>query len=114
MFVFVAEGILIVIIVDNITPTKWKDTDKEAANKKYSEINRAYEVLSNAEMKGEYDNGHDPLNPDQGPPMHHQHPFGGGGQQFMFQQRSGGGPQFVFNQPPGGGGNQQFKWSFSF
>ena len=95
-------------------PDKVKNTDKEAANKKYSEINRAYEVLSNAEMKAQYDNGNDPLDPGQGQPAHHQNPFGGGGQQFMFQQRSGGGPQFVFNQPPGGGGGQQFKWSFSF
>ncbi|KIH89118.1 and tpr domain containing protein [Sporothrix brasiliensis 5110] len=72
---------------------------KEAAEKKMAEINEAYEVLSDPELRARFDRGDDPNSKGQ------QNPFQGspfGGQQFMFQQ--GGGQQFKFQFGPGGGG----------
>ncbi|OJJ00991.1 hypothetical protein ASPVEDRAFT_40513 [Aspergillus versicolor CBS 583.65] len=72
---------------------------KEAAEKKMAGINEAYEVLSDAETRAQYDNGVDPNDPE----SPRQHPFQGnpfgGGQQFFFQQ--GGGPQFKFSSGQG-------------
>jgi len=71
----------------------------EEAQKKMSQINEAYEVLSDPELKARFDRGDDPNdtsqqqgNPFQGSPFG----FGGGGQPIFFQQRSGGGQQFQF------------------
>lgn len=72
---------------------------KEAAEKKMAEINEAYEVLSDPELRARFDRGDDPNSKGQ------QNPFQGspfGGQQFMFQQ--GGGQQFKFQFGSGGGG----------
>ncbi|EHL02483.1 putative DnaJ like protein subfamily C member 3 [Glarea lozoyensis 74030] len=74
---------------------------KEDAEKKMSQVNEAYEVLSNPELKARFDQGDDPndheqqrQNPFQGSPFG-GHPFAGhsqgGGQQFKFQFGGGGG-----------------------
>jgi DnaJ homolog subfamily C member 3 len=82
---------------------------KEQAEKKMAQINEAYEVLSDSELKAKFDRGEDPNDPmaQQGGHPFQGSPFGGGGQQFFFQQSgfSGGGQrQFKFQQGPGGGG----------
>lgn len=75
---------------------------KDEAEKKMREINEAYEVLSDQELRARFDNGDDPNDPEsqRGNPFQ-GNPFGqGGGQQFFFQQ---GGPQFKFSGGfPGG------------
>jgi DnaJ family protein C protein 3 len=75
---------------------------KEDAEKKMSQVNEAYEVLSDPELKARFDQGDDPndheqqrQNPFQGSP------FGGGGNPF--------GQHFGHSQ---GGGGQQFKFQF--
>jgi DnaJ homolog subfamily C member 3 len=82
---------------------------KEQAEKKMAQINEAYEVLNDPELKAKFDRGEDPNDP-----MAQQggHPFQGspfsGGQQFFFQQQgggfTGGQRQYKFQQGPGGGG----------
>jgi len=75
-----------------------------------AEINEAYEVLSDPELKARFDRGDDPNDQSQqGSPFQGQ-PFGfpGGGQQQFFHQRPGGGQGFKFQhqggfQFPGGG-----------
>lgn len=82
---------------------------REQAQKKMADINEAYEVLSDPELRARFDRGDDPNNPEhqQSGPFHGS-PFGqgGGGEQFFFQQGggrgSGGGAQFKFQ---GGGFN---------
>jgi DnaJ family protein C protein 3 len=75
---------------------------KEDAEKKMAQINEAYEVLSDPELKERFDRGDDPndheqqrQHPFQGSPFQ-GHPFGGhsGGQQFNFKfgQQGGGFP----------------------
>lgn len=72
--------------------------DRVTAEKKMAQINEAYEVLSNPELKERFDRGDDPNSQEQ----QQQHPFhgspfsqGAGGQQFFFKQ-GGGGPSFQF------------------
>ncbi|CAK7207742.1 hypothetical protein SEUCBS139899_010555 [Sporothrix eucalyptigena] len=78
---------------------------KEAAEKKMAEINEAYEVLSDPELRARFNRGDDPNS--QGQPNPFQgNPFGG--QQFMFQQ--GGGQQFKFQFGSGGGGGGGFPF----
>ena len=85
--------------------------NKEQAEKKMAEINEAYEILSDPELRARFDRGDDPNNPEQqqGGPFHGS-PFGqgGGGQQFVFRQGGGfpGGGGFKFQAGggfPGGG-----------
>lgn len=89
----------------------------EQAQKKMAEINEAYEVLSDPELRARFDRGDDPNNPEQqqGGPFHGS-PFGqgAGGQQFFFRQGGGGGggQQFKFQQ--GGGGGFNFPGGFGF
>ncbi|KAL9547456.1 hypothetical protein MBANPS3_006158 [Mucor bainieri] len=94
-------------------PDKYSgDLEKEEVERKMAEINQAYEVLSDADMRQQYDNGFDPYDPEQGnggggPPPGH------GG--FPFQQRQGG---FSFQNgfPFGGGGfpgGGEFKMHFN-
>lgn len=65
-------------------PDKYSgEMSAEQVDKKMSEINEAYEVLSNPDLKAAYDRGDDPSNPNQFP--------GGGG--FNNQHR-GGSPYF--------------------
>ncbi|KAF3763740.1 DnaJ-domain-containing protein [Cryphonectria parasitica EP155] len=73
---------------------------KEEAEKKMAQINEAYEVLSDPELRARFDRGDDPNSQER------QHPYAqggnpfGGGMPFMFQQ---GGQQFQFKF--GGGGS---------
>ncbi|KAJ5885318.1 hypothetical protein N7495_009828 [Penicillium taxi] len=69
---------------------------KEDAERKMASINEAYEVLSDSELRSQYDNGHDPNDPEAQRGNPHQGGFnhGQGGHQFFFQQ---GGPQFKFS-----------------
>lgn len=76
---------------------------KEQAEKKMADVNEAYEILSDPELRARFDRGDDPNNPDhQGQPFQGS-PFGQGpgGQQFFFRQGGGGGGGFKFQ---GGGG----------
>ncbi|KAK3322090.1 hypothetical protein B0H66DRAFT_553328 [Apodospora peruviana] len=73
---------------------------KEAAEKKMSSINEAYEVLSDPELRARFDRGDDP-NSHEG--QQQGGPFGGGGgHPFMFQQGGPGGGQFQFKFGSGG------------
>ena len=98
--------------------------EREEAQKKMAEINEAYEVLSDPELRARFDRGDDPNNPEhqQGGPFHGS-PFGQGpgGQQFFFRQSGGGGggQQFKFQQQGGGfhfpgGGGFNFPGGFGF
>jgi DnaJ homolog subfamily C member 3 len=82
---------------------------KEQAEKKMAQINEAYEVLNDPELKARFDRGEDPNDPmaQQGGQPFQGSPFGGG-QQFFFQQGGfpgGGQRHFKFQQAPGGGGS---------
>ncbi|KAL1918823.1 uncharacterized protein VTP21DRAFT_2845 [Calcarisporiella thermophila] len=92
-------------------PDKYRgDLPKEEVAKKMSEINEAYEVLSNEELKARYDSGDDPNDPEGQHGFHYQHggnPFGPfGGEGFPFFQAGG----FPFQQ--GGDGQWTFKMHF--
>ncbi|KAL9100012.1 MAG: hypothetical protein Q9163_004565 [Psora crenata] len=97
--------------------------EREKAQKKMAEINEAYEVLGDPELRARFDRGDDPNNPEQqqGGPFHGS-PFaqGPGGQQFFFRQSGGGGgQQFMFQQQGGGfqfpgGGGFNFPGGFGF
>lgn len=78
---------------------------KEDAEKKMAQINEAYEVLSDPELRARFDRGDDPNSqegqrgsPFQGSPFGH-------GQPMFFQQ---GGQQFQFKFGGGGGGGSPF------
>ena len=79
---------------------------KEQGEKKMAEINEAYEVLSDPELRARFDRGDDPNSQEQQGQPFHGSPFGQGpdGQQFFFRQQGGGGGGGGF---PGGG----FKFS---
>ncbi|GAA5874872.1 hypothetical protein JCM3774_006551 [Rhodotorula dairenensis] len=103
--------------------------DKEGGSEdKMAQLNEAYEVLSNPELRARFDAGDDPNDPHAGQqgggspfgaggqPIFFQQggSFGGGGggggfQQF-FQQQAGGGGQQFFQQFGGNGGGAQFRW----
>lgn len=94
--------------------------DIGGSEEKMAQLNEAYEVLSNPELKARFDAGDDPNEPagqGGGNPFHHfggGHPFGQffqqgqGFQQFMFQQ--GGGRQA--GGGGGGGGGQKMFFQF--
>ncbi|POY74059.1 hypothetical protein BMF94_2871 [Rhodotorula taiwanensis] len=99
--------------------------DKEGGSEeKMAQLNEAYEVLSNPELRARFDAGDDPNDPTsgQGSPFGHGggSPFGAGGQPVFFQSGGspfggGGGFQQFFQQQGGGGqqffgGQQQFRW----
>lgn len=73
---------------------------KEAAEKKMSQVNEAYEVLSNPELKQRFDQGDDPNDHEQ----QRQHPFQQGGFQGHPFGGQSGGQQFNFKFGGGGGG----------
>ncbi|GAB5587712.1 hypothetical protein Unana1_02612 [Umbelopsis nana] len=83
-------------------PDKYSgDLDSEAVEAKMAEINQAYEVLYDDDLRQKYDNGQDPYDPTgghEGGPFHHGgNPFGGfPGGGFPFGDFSGGGQQFHF------------------
>lgn len=88
---------------------------KEQAERKMADINEAYEILKDPELRARFDRGDDPNNPEhQGQPFQGS-PFGQGpgGQQFFFRQGGGGGGGFKF-QAGGGGGGFQFPGGFGF
>jgi DnaJ family protein C protein 3 len=74
---------------------------QEEAQKKMSEINEAYEVLSDPELKARFDRGDDPNDQQGGNPFHGS-PFGGGQQQFVFRQGGFPGGSFQFQGGFGG------------
>lgn len=73
---------------------------RPAAEKKMAAINEAYEVLSDTELKRQYDSGVDPNDPMAG---RGEHPFGPGGHPFG-GAGGGGQRQYVFQNGPGQGG----------
>ncbi|KAI4258652.1 MAG: hypothetical protein L6R42_004974 [Xanthoria sp. 1 TBL-2021] len=92
---------------------------KEEAEKKMANINEAYEVLSDPELRARFDRGDDPNSSEQQGQPFHGSPFGQGpgGQQFFFRQGGGGGAGgfpgggFKFQQE---GGGFQFPGGFGF
>ncbi|KAI9470010.1 MAG: hypothetical protein EXX96DRAFT_388443 [Benjaminiella poitrasii] len=96
-------------------PDKYSgDLDKEEVERKMAEINQAYEVLSDADMRQQYDNGFDPYDPEQGNGGGHgdNGPMNG----FPFQFTQGGfGFQNGFPFGSGGGfpGGAEFKMHFN-
>merc|ERR1711953_1072876 len=82
-------------------PDKFQDEeDKKKAEKKFMDIAAAKEVLTDEEMRQKYDQGEDPLDPENGQGGGGGHPFRQGGHTFHFP---GG-------HPFGGG---QFKFHFN-
>ncbi|KAI9247441.1 hypothetical protein BDA99DRAFT_525928 [Phascolomyces articulosus] len=80
-------------------PDKYSgDLSRDEVEKKMADINQAYEVLSDDEMRQQYDNGYDPYDPENGQ--------GGGGGGHPFHQQRGGNPfaHFQGGFPFGGGG----------
>jgi DnaJ-class molecular chaperone len=80
-------------------PDRHQGTDKEEAEKKFKEINEAYQVLSDTNKKAAYDNyGHDAFAPGGG--ARGGNPFAGGGfgqgSPFTYTWSSGGGQQNPF------------------
>lgn len=76
---------------------------KEDAERKMSQVNEAYEVLSDPELKARFDQGDDPNDHEQqrhNPFQQGGHPFGGGN---PFGHQSGG-QQFNFKFGGGQGG----------
>ncbi len=99
-------------------PDRHQGGDKEEAEKKFKEINEAYQVLSDSNKKSAYDNyGHDAFAPGGG--ARGGNPFAGGGQgspfTYTWTQNGGGGNPFgnadfgdpfdIFESFFGGGGN---------
>lgn len=76
----------------------------EQAEKKMAEINEAYEVLLDPELRARFDRGDDPNTQEQQGQPFHGSPFGQGP----------GGQQFFFKQGGSGGGGQNFKGGFQF
>lgn len=73
-------------------PDRHKD-DKEAAEKRFKEINEAYQVLSDPQKKSAYDQyGHDAFTPGGANPF--AGGFGGQGGPFTYTYTSGGGNPF--------------------
>lgn len=95
-------------------PDKYKGNDltPEQIEHKMQEINKAYEVLSNKELRERYDQGDDPNDPMGGQrQQQHHNPFGGGGGGFQFNSdfmrqfmKQGNGGSFHFG---GFGGQRQ-------
>lgn len=75
-----------------------------------AEINEAYEVLSDPELRARFDRGDDPNSQEQQGQPFHGSPFGqgAGGQQFFFRQQGGGFPGGGFKFQQGGGGGFNF------
>nr|CDS32072.1 DnaJ (Hsp40) subfamily C member [Hymenolepis microstoma] len=90
-------------------PDRFNDpVEKEAATKRFIDINDARDVLLDSGMRAQFDQGIDPKDPE----ARTQGPFGSGdSRQFFFQ----GGKPFGFNFrnfDPFGGGNGHFEFHF--
>ncbi|GAA5821864.1 hypothetical protein JCM11251_004752 [Rhodosporidiobolus azoricus] len=84
--------------------------DKEGGSEeKMAELNQAYEVLSNPELRARFDAGDDPNDPTSG--QGGGNPFGGGGG-FPFGAGGAGGPIFFQQSGGGGGGGMPFEQFF--
>lgn len=73
-------------------PDRYEGDNKEHAEKMFMDIAAAKEVLTDPEKRQKFDNGEDPLDPEQqqqggygNPFFHGFNPFGGGGQGFNFK-----------------------------
>ena len=84
-------------------PDRHQGADKEEAEKKFKEINEAYQVLSDSSKKSAYDNyGHEAFAPGGGGFRGGGNPFAGGfggsqqGSPFTYTWSSGGGQQNPF------------------
>lgn len=102
-------------------PDRHQGTDKEEAERKFKEINEAYQILSDPSKKSAYDNyGHDAFSPGGMGSRGGGNPFAGAGGQgspFTYTWSSGGGQQNPFGNTDfgdpfdifesffGGGGN---------
>src|SRR3989344_4711831 len=101
-------------------PDRHQGGDKEEAERKFKEINEAYQILSDPSKKSAYDNyGHDAFSPGGMGSRGGGNPFAGGGQgsPFTYTWSSGGGQQNPFGNTDfgdpfdifesffGGGGN---------
>jgi len=87
------------------------DMTKEQVEHKMSELNEAYEVLSDDETRERYDNGEDPNDPTGGAGGNPFANFGFGG--FGGFPFGSGGP-FGNGGPFGGGSNGGYQFSFNF
>jgi len=86
-------------------PDNFQDEDeKKRAEKKFMDIASANEVLTDDEMRQKFDNGEDPLDPEE--QRGGGHPFQGG-HPFHFRGNPFGGGF------PGGGGGHSFKFHFN-
>lgn len=102
-------------------PDKVPEDQRPAAEKKMADINEAYEVLSDPELKARYDQGDDP-NDTSGGGGAGGHPGGphpgaaffAGHPMHNFFQGAGGGQQFKFFTGPGGQGQRKGGGSGSF
>jgi DnaJ family protein C protein 3 len=97
---------------------KTNHPDVGGSEDKMAQINEAYEVLSDPELRARFDNGDDPNDPTGGaggnPFAHHS----GGGMPFFFQQGGGfpggGFPGGGFPGGGGGGGGGGHKFHFQW
>jgi len=84
-------------------PDNFQDeTEKKRAEKKFMDIAAAKEVLTDEEKRQKFDNGEDPLDPEEQSGRGGHNPFQGGN--FHFHQGGFGGF---------GGGGQQFRFHFN-
>ena len=84
------------------------EESKKLAEKKFIDINDAYTVLSDPKKRSMYDQGVDPLNPEEaGGGMH----FGGDASEILKMFFGGGGSPFGFSSG-GFGGGPNIKFSF--
>lgn len=88
-------------------PDHYEGEEKEKAEKMFIDIAAAKEVLTDDEKRAKFDNGEDPLDPEQ------NHGFGEHGfnpfQHFHFRPRGG----FPGGGFPGGDGPFHFKFQFN-
>ena len=80
-------------------PDRHQGSDKEEAERKFKEINEAYQILSDPSKKSAYDNyGHDAFSPGGAGARGGGNPFAGAGQgsPFTYTWSSGGGQQNPF------------------